>query len=134
MPIFSTIINALRFRGHNIKITNNKTYAVIDGEEMQINITERKKQDPNSENPRSSYYHIFSGELHFNTFDDYGNRDTYKDTTHTKIEDKIISIIADLEIRSEKIKEERIEAEQRRIIREKEELERKNLKKREKRN
>lgn len=126
LSIFSTIINALRFRGHNIKIANSKTYAVIDGEEMQINITERKKQDPNSENPRSSYYHIFSGELHFNIFDDYNRISyTYKDTIHTKIEDKIISIIADLEIRAEKIKEERIEAEQRRIIREKEELERK---------
>ena len=54
-----------------------------------------------------------------------GDKDTFKDTTQTKIEDKIISIVANLEIRAERMKEERIEAERRHIIREKEELERK---------
>jgi len=126
LSIFFTVIKALRLRGHNIKITNDRTYAVINTEEIQINITERKKQDPNSENPRSNYYRIFSGELHFNILDEYNRiKDTYKDTIHTRIEDKIVSIVAYLEIRSEKIKEERIEEEQRRIIREKEERERK---------
>ncbi|MFZ4465344.1 MAG: hypothetical protein ACOYN5_15970 [Bacteroidales bacterium] len=67
LSIFSTVIKALRFRGHDIKIINDKTYAVIHDEQIQINITERKKQDPNSENPRSNYYLIFSGELHFNS-------------------------------------------------------------------
>lgn len=125
LSIFATIIHALRFRGHTVKITDNKTYAVINDEEIQINLTERKKADPNSENPRSFYSRIYSGELHFNIFYDYRGSNTYKDTSNSKLEQKIITIIADLEIRSEKMKEYRIEAEQRRIIREKEELERK---------
>lgn len=125
LSIFATIIKALRFRGHSIKIADNKTFALINSEEIQINITERKKQDPNSGNSRNSYNNIFCGELHLNIFYGHGDKDTFKDTTQTKIEDKIISILANLEIRSEKMKEERIEAERRRIIREKEELERK---------
>ena len=64
---------------------------------------------------------VFSGDLHFNIYYGYRDKDTFKDTSHTKMEDKIISIIANLEIRAEKIKEERIESERQRIIRENEE-------------
>ncbi len=131
LSIFATVINALRFRGHNIKVTEHKTFAVIEGEEIQINLTERRKQDRSSENP---YYSTdFCGELHFNIFygyrdwDTYKEKDTIKDTAHTKIEDKIVSIIANLEIRSEKIKEKRIEDEIRRLKHEQEERERKDF-------
>ena len=132
LSIFATIIKVLRFRGHSIKVANDYTFAVIKGEEIQINITERKKRDPNSENPHDRYYNIFSGELLFNIFYGYNEKDTIKDTAHTKIEDKIISITANLEIRSEKIKEDRIEMERQRIIREKEEFDRKKLEERKK--
>jgi len=132
LSIFATIIKVLRFRGHSIKVANNNTFAVVKGEEIQINITERKKRDPNSENPHDRYYNIFSGELHFNIFYGYSDKDTIKDTAHTKIEDKIISITSNLEIRSEKIKEDRIEMERQRIIREKEEFDRKKLEERRK--
>jgi hypothetical protein len=136
LSIFATIINALRFRGHNIKVTDHKTFAVIDGEEIQISLTERRKQDPSSANP----YHStdFCGELHFNIFygyrdwDTWKENDTIKDTPHTKIEDKIVSIIANLEVRAEKIKEKRIEDELRRIKQEKEERERKEFEERKK--
>jgi hypothetical protein len=64
---------------------------------------------------------VHSGDLHFNIYYGYSEKDTFKDTSHTKLEDKIISIIANLEIRAEKIKEERIESERRRVIRENEE-------------
>jgi len=121
LSIFSTVIKALRFRGHNIKIEDNTTFAIIKDEKIKINISEKKKQNPDSENPRSSYNYMFSGELHFNIYYGYSDNDIFKDTAHTKLEDKIISIIANLEIRSEKIKEERIESERRRIIREEEE-------------
>ena len=127
LSIFSTIIKALRFRGHDVKISDEKTYAVINNEKIHVSITERKKRDPNSENPRNNYYNIYSGELHFNVYDDYRIIYSYKDTTVTKLEDKIVPIIADLEIRSEEIKEERIKAEKRRIQREKEEQERQNF-------
>jgi hypothetical protein len=97
LSIFSTIVKALRFRGHDVKISDEKTYTVINEEKIQV---------------------------HFNVYNDYRIINSYKDTTTTKLEDKLVVIIADLEIRSEEIKEERIEAEKRRIQREKEEQER----------
>ena len=57
--IFSSIINALRSRGHNVKAAENNTYAAINGEEIQINITERKKQDQTSDNLHSIYNRFF---------------------------------------------------------------------------
>ena len=137
LSIFATIINALRFRGHSIKISQNKTYAVIHEEEIQINITERRRLDPPSESSYARDSH-FSGELFLNIiygytdFDTFRDKDSIKDTAHTKIEDKIITIIANLEIRSEKTKEKRIEEERRRIIREKEEREKKEFEERKK--
>jgi hypothetical protein len=132
ISIFATIIKALGFRGHSIKFVGEKTCAIINGEEIQINLTERRKRELVSEDPYSRYDHIFCGELHFNVLYGYRDIDTIKDTAHTRIEDKIISVIANLEIRSEKIKEDRIEAERQRIKREKEELERKTLEERKK--
>jgi len=119
--VFSTVINALRFRGHNIKVDDHKTHAVVNDEMIVIDISERRKKNPDSVNSPLSEPYIFIGELHFNIYYGYNERDILKDTAHTKLEDKIISIVANLEIRSEKIKEERIEAEKRRIIREEEE-------------
>jgi hypothetical protein len=121
LSIFSTVIKSLRFRGHNIQIDKDLTYAVINEEKFRINITERRKQDINSDNPKNYHNTIFCGELHFNIFVGYGGKTSYKDTPHTRLEDKIISIIAFLEIQSENVKLERIEEEKRRIQREKEE-------------
>lgn len=127
LSIFSTVINALRYRGHDIRINRDSTYAIVGGEEFRINITERKKQDRNSTNPHDNNNNIFCGELRFNiscTSYRYwmgtGTR-TYQDTAHTRLEDKIVSIIAFMEIKAEEIKKERIEEEQRRIQREEDE-------------
>ena len=70
--------------------------------------------------------------LHFNIFYGYRDKDIFKDSAYTKLEDKIIPIIANLEIRAEKIKEERIEAERQRIIRENEERLRREFKEKKK--
>lgn len=121
LSIFETIIKGLRSRGWEIKVKDNLTYAVINSEEIHIDLTERLKQIPNTEDTYSKYMKVFSGELHFNVYYGYRDKDTFKDTSHTKLEDKIISIIANLEIRAEKIKEERIESERQRVIRENEE-------------
>lgn len=121
LSIFETIIRGLRFRGGDIKINGNLTYAVINSEEIQINITEKLKQVPNTEDNYPKYNYIHSGVLHLNIFYGFRDKDVFKDSAYTKLEDKIIPIIANLEIRAEKIKEERIEAEHRRIIRENEE-------------
>jgi hypothetical protein len=121
LSIFETIIRALRFRGSNILIKDDRTYAVINSEEIQISISEKLKQVPNTTSDYPKYNHIHSGMLQVNIFYGYRDQDTFKDTVTTKLEDKIISIIANLEIRAEKIKEERIESERQRIIRENEE-------------
>ncbi len=55
-----------------------------------------------------------------------------KDTAHTRLEDKIITIVANLEILSEKIKEQRIEQERQRLIREEKERLEKAFKERQK--
>lgn len=130
--VFETIIRALRSRGGDIKIKDNLTYAVINSEEIQININEKLKQVPNTEDNYPKYKYIHSGVLHFNIFYGYRDKDIFKDSAYTKIEDKIIPIIANLEIRAEKIKEERIEAERQRIVRENEERLRRELKERKK--
>jgi hypothetical protein len=121
LAIFETIIKALRSRGGDVKVKDNITYAVINSEEIQINITEKKKQIPNTEDNLSLFNHIPSGYLIFNILYKSWQKDTFNDTAHTKLEDKIISIIANLEVRAEKIKEERIETERRRIEQEKQE-------------
>jgi hypothetical protein len=121
LSIFETIIRGLRFRGWDIKIKDNLTYAVINSEEIQINLTEKNKQVPNTESSYSKYNTIPCGVLQFNIYYGYRDKDVFKDSAYTKLEDKIIPIIANLEIRAEKIKEERIESERRRIVRENEE-------------
>ena len=125
LSIFSTIINSLRFRGHNIKIDKGQTYAVVNDEEFRISISERRKKNPNSDNSYSYNNTVFCGELRFNMEYRYREKMTYKDTSHTRLEDKIISIIAFLERKSDDIKEYRIEEEKRRIKREEEERKRK---------
>jgi len=121
--IYETIIKALRSRGHDIKIKDYKTYAVVNGEEISINISERTKQDPNTLDHYGRKGTIYTGELSLNINYDYWykftfkNKSTFNDTKFTKLKDKIIAIIANLEVNSEQIKEERIEAERREIIR-----------------
>lgn len=44
LSIFDTIIKGLIFRGHSIKCKDNQTYAIVDGEEIQIRLTERKSK------------------------------------------------------------------------------------------
>lgn len=117
LNIFSTIIKALKFRGHSLKIKDSSTYIDIQGEEIQISMTEKKKQVPELNNPLSNYNLVFGGELNFNILYSW-KKIIYKDTAHIKLEDKIIPIVAKLEIISEEIKEYRIEAEKQRIIRE----------------
>nr|WP_297169278.1 hypothetical protein [uncultured Dysgonomonas sp.] len=115
--IFSTVINALRFRGHDIKIQkkneyNPSTYAVVNGEEIKIDLTERRRMKSDGTSTRDTEY---SGELQFNIYGEWRDTTIYKDTTLTRLEDKIIEIIANLELRSKNIKEKRIADEERRI-------------------
>jgi len=119
--IYETIIKALILRGHDIKIENNKTYVCINGEKIQVSIDERRKRKENIENKYGFRDTYFCGEFSFNIYYGYRDKTVFNDTKYTKLEDKIIDIIASLEIRSELIKEERIEDERREIIRQEKE-------------
>ena len=101
-------------------------YANVDGEEIQIRLTERKKQNPNSSNRCDNNNNIFSGELQFYIYhsSSFHSPTLVHDTAYTKIEDKIISIVAYLEIEADNRKTERIEAEEREKRRKEEERKR----------
>ena len=114
--IYWAVIKGLRSRGHNIKIRNHETFALVDGEEIKIDLSERKKQDMES----PTYKLDFCGELQFNIYT-WSSKSTYKDTDHTRLEDKIIAIVACLELHAEATKQRRIWEEQQRIKREEEE-------------
>lgn len=113
--IFSTVIKALYFRGHNIQIDkeneyHQKTYAIIVGEKIQIDMKEKRRMKAGAQSSRDTE---FCGDLNFNIYGKWEHKiATYKDTAHTRLEDKIIAIIANLEFRSEEIKEERRQAEE----------------------
>jgi len=104
--IFSTIIRALRHRNHSIAMRDNETYAVVAGEEIRIDMKERTLQGK----PILSFRILYSR---------YSLKE-FKDTTHTRVEDKIISIITHLEMHSEWLKERRRLAEIERIKQEEE--------------
>lgn len=123
--IYETIIKALRYRGHNILIRDNQTFAVINNEEIEVRISERKRQDPANKEKHSFRTTSFCGELQFIVELGYRwERHSINDTKHTRLEDKIITIIAFLEIQSEIIKEKRVEAERQAKIRAEEERKR----------
>lgn len=115
--IYWAVIKGLRSRGHDIKIKKHETFALIDGEEIKINLCERRKQDMEN----TTFKTDFCGELQFNIHTWGNNKSMYQDTAHTRLEEKIISIVARLELHAEAIKENRIWAEQQRIKREEEE-------------
>lgn len=134
--IFSTILNALRYRGHTVETENSDTYALVKGEKFGLRIYEKMKQVKFTET--SSERFRYSGNLVFCISEGRGSwhNKMYKDTACTKLEEKIIPIIAELEIRAEIIQEEKLEAERRRMReeeerRKREEAEREERRKRE---
>lgn len=86
----------------------------------------KKKQNPNSSNRCDNNNNIFSGELQFYIYhsSSFHSPTLVHDTAYTKIEDKIISIVAYLEIEADNRKTERIEAEEREKRRKEEERKR----------
>ena len=83
----------------------------------QLTAIAETKQDMES----TTFKTDFCGELQFNIHTWGNNKSMYQDTAHTRLEEKIISIVARLELHAEAIKETRIWAEQQRIKREEEE-------------
>jgi len=111
LNIFSTIIKALRSRGHDIEIKENTTYAVIKGEKIDIIIKEKQHRIPGKYGPDFE----FSSQLSFNIkYNSYSSK-VFNDGLSSKLEDKIIKIVASLEIIAEEIIARNIESEKKRL-------------------
>lgn len=150
LRIFSTIIRVLELRGHQIVAKDiNNTFVIVNEEEIPIQLYEKTKQIPNTETNYSKYIKVPSGRLKFVIPRKRLFHDTpiyIEDTPSIKMEERIINIIAKIEIEAISIKEDRekleslrrqqedkrkrreLEEQKKREIEEKREKERKQLK------
>jgi hypothetical protein len=115
LRIFSTIIRVLELRGHHVVAKDvYNTIVMVNEEEIPIQLYEKNKQIPNTESSYPSYLTVPSGRFKFEIprkrlF--YYNSVCVEDTPTTKLEEKIINIIAKIEIEAISIKEDREEQE-----------------------
>jgi len=150
LRIFSTIMRILELRGHQIVAKDiNNTFVIVNEEEIPIQLYEKAKQIPNTETTYSKFIIVPSGRLKFVILRKRLFHDTpiyIEDTPTIKLEEKIIDIVAKIEIEAISIKEDRekleslrrqqederkrreLEEQKKREIEEKREKERKQLK------
>ena len=111
LRIFSTIIRVLELRGHQIVAKDiNNTFVIVNKEEIPIQLYEKTKQIPNTETNYSKYLTVPSGRLKFVIPRKRLFHDTpiyIEDTPFIKMEERIINIIAKIEIEAISIKEDR---------------------------
>lgn len=111
LRIFSTIIRVLEFRGHQIVAKDvYNTFAIVNEEEIPIQLYEKTKQIPNTETTYSKFIIVPSGRLKFVIPRKRLFHDTpicIEDTPSIKLEEKIINIVAKIEIEAISIKEDR---------------------------
>ena len=111
LRIFSTIIRVLELRGHQIVAKDiNNTFVIVNEEEIPIQLYEKTKQIPNTETNYSKYIKVPSGRLKFVIPRKRLFHDTpiyIEDTPSIKMEERIINIIAKIEIEAISIKEDR---------------------------
>ena len=111
LRIFSTIIRVLELRGHQIVAKDiNNTFVIVNEEEIPIQLYEKTKQIPNTETNYSKYITVPSGRLKFVIPRKRLFHDTpiyIEDTPSIKLEERIINIIAKIEIEAISIKEDR---------------------------
>ena len=111
LRIFSTIIRVLERRGHQVVVKDdNNTYVIVNEEEIPIQLYEKTKQIPNTETTYSKFIIVPSGRLKFVIPRKRLFHDTpicIEDTPTIKLEEKIIDIVAKIEIEAISIKEDR---------------------------
>ena len=115
LRIFSTIIRILELRGHQIVAKGvNNTCAIVNEEEIPIQLCEKYKQISNKESSYPNYIMVPSGRLKFVIPRKRLFHDTpicIEDTPYIKLEERIINIIAKIETEAISIKEDREELE-----------------------
>ena len=111
LRIFSTIMRILELRGHQIVAKDiNNTFVIVNEEEIPIQLYEKAKQIPNTETTYSKFIIVPSGRLKFVILRKRLFHDTpiyIEDTPTIKLEEKIIDIVAKIEIEAISIKEDR---------------------------
>lgn len=124
LRIMDTIIKVLRFKGYDLIVGSRETYAVIEGEKIEIALREKlrveKVVEKNGWNT-NKYYPI--GQLILRVDRTYRSKEFVDG--EKSLEEKLPSIIAEIEYRGQKEKEERIKHE----IRRKQEEERQRIEK-----
>lgn len=123
LRIFSTVIRALRLRGHRIVASDFwYTCVDVDGESVRIKLLEKRKRVANTEANYPKSITIPTGKLRFEITRIKERHDSavcVEDAASSKLEDKIINIIAKIEYEAIYIKEFR--KEQKRLELEREE-------------
>ena len=105
----------LELRGHQVVAKDvNNTYVIVNEEEIPILLYEKNKQIPNTESDYPKFLTVPSGKFKFEIprkklFSIYTT--CIEDTSATKLEEKIISIITKIESEAISIKEDREEME-----------------------
>lgn len=126
LRIFSTIIRVLRLRGHRIVASDFwYTCVDVDGESVRVKLLEKRKRVANTEANYPKSITIPTGKLRFEITRIKERHDStvcVEDSASSKLEDKIINIIAKIEYEAIYIKEFR--KEQKRLELEREEAHR----------
>ena len=126
--IMDTIIKALRTRGHEVKISEYKSYVIIDDESVAFRLREKNRVSEKKAE-YGSREKIPTGDFMF-CIGEYSWREKYVNDGKQRLESKIAVIIAKLEMEGKQRKEQRIESERRRKIWEEQERLAKELKER----
>ncbi len=113
LRIMDKIIKLLRFRGHNVIVKENTTYAVVKGEEIKIRFREKLKKVITKHEKYSwnNVEYIASGILSFK-IDQYPEKE-FNDSDNQMLEEQLPKILTKLELVSEKLKKDREERENR---------------------
>jgi len=128
LRIMNTVIKLIKASNHEVKIKYNKTYAIIEGEEIEFRIREKKRATLAKDHWGSTQYE-HTGELAFIIGDNWKNKEV-KDDSVELLESKLSIILAKLELEGLRWKELHEEADRQRKLREERERIERELKER----
>lgn len=124
LRIFAAIITGLEFRGYSVVVENCQTFAIIGSERVAIRIFERLIAEKNPAHKYLSYINHLSGVLVCSVYDNLPTYRKYFDETElVALEDKIIDIVAYIEVKAESFRSLKECGEQQTQIKQKEQAE-----------
>lgn len=110
LRFMDAFVKIIKKRGHSISFENHTSFLIIQGEKIEFYLREKLKRMPIESNTGwQQYDKIPTGKLAFNVKISWQISE-WKDGKLT-LEEQLAKIIASLEIRGEKLKQERIERE-----------------------